>query len=292
MRHIYLAFLFTFTLICFNAEHLNASPKASVDLSSKQIAIGDTITFAISFEWPESEGTYKFVFPSLNLENLTLEHQGEAKGTRQTNRGLIIYRKTTYKLTPIKAGSAIVRAFAIKIFHKENNKWVTMHIGDQRIKVLNTGWISQIFSWKGILIIVATLGCSFFLFSFLFSSKPPEKHVITLEEKNQALNKIKEEILATNDKTQKDILWEWAINLKDTLLTCYEVSSKNLTESEIIDELKNGSLPPKDIVIIEKLFDKISNYKFSSKKIPEEDHKKLQNDLTVFIDSKIVSVSN
>lgn len=278
-------FLLLFFVFSLRQVSAKAEPTLEVTLSKQKITLSETALLTVQIEWPKGEANYSFVLPSLRLENLFLERQGESQENIRRNGQELIRKIFVTELRAEKPGVGKIDSFDIRYIDPVTQAGGAFSISEQKITVVKPPLnLLSLLVWTMPLALLTAAGV-FFVFirrhSRKLEAQPPASRA------EEAIQRFKSNLERTSEKTQKDLLFEWNVELRHFVIDFYELGTDaRLNEEKILEKLEGRQVPREEVNGSRQLFDRLREARFLGLEISQGDLKRLQSDLLRYLEGK------
>lgn len=281
LQTLRLLFLLSISLfwspVAMMALHLRVEPLP------EKINDTQTVTLAVTLEWPQTEGPYEIQAPEPALENLVLLRQGQLQESGPLTTYSIIY-----EFRPIKKGQATIASFEIRYRLASAQTWEVLSVPKQRFNVVAS------FPFKIILlmmiVLAGTVGILWLAFLMIKGIRVRKALAKQLppDPKQKIFTHAAEMIATFASPDAKEKLQHWSMEFKTVILTYYSLSPAVASEAQILDILKTRNLPAGEWNEISRIFAQLSQMKFAKLDLSSQELEQLQKTLLQYVRGKII----
>jgi len=265
--------IFGLALFLF-APPLWAEPEFHVAMDrGKSVKAGQVLQLDIEAAWRTKEGDYRFLVPSLQLENLSLEESGETNETFEKEGEEWRRKAFRFRLRALEKGHGRIRPFQVGYVNPETATRGHFEAGELEISIVpDRTRRFQVASG------VTFLGLGIFgTLQFLRRRKKEPLEALkepTLEERY---------LIQLNKEAEK--ISEAGRIFRAYLTEKFSLSRGRTTPKEILGLLKNQS-SPEELKKLRKIFDKLDECQFGTAERSGPEHRQLHQEMTHFVEGK------
>ncbi len=279
-------------LLCVSLVGLGISaasavgPKTQVMVSDQDVDLDQLVSIEAQLTWPQVTGSYKFMPPEIEADNLEFDHDSRTEetfmdGGRPWQRATLIYY-----FKPSAVGTATLKHIKISYLNVQTQETGTINLVravDFKVHPPQRSGFWLVIMGSVVMVVLAAGGFLAMWSSKKAGEKLHREHVI--QEQNE-LEAVLGKIQNASGTSQKEVVFDWAKQLKTFVVHHYHLPKTLMTESDTVEAIKQLNLPQSEKMRVEQLFERLDQAKFTARDLSDEILHQLQNDLVQFIKSK------
>ena len=260
---------------------LLAKPDLKVSLPSDPINLRQNTELKIQLDWPSGEGRYQFAFPSIGLENLTLERQGESEEIFPRDHASWVRKTFTLELKPQRKGKGQIHGFDLPYENPATGDSGKFSVSPLVIQITSPPLGAGI--WLG----AGAIG--FFIVLAFLTYRKWTRHEATSPRpvRAGAFSPLRKERPETALVNPDEILLAATREFRKFLAEYYRLDAERATEDDLIRLLESQNLPHEELLKLKSLLGRLCELKFVGK-ASQENPARLHSEILQFVESKRV----
>jgi hypothetical protein len=252
---------------------------------------GQTMQLKLVFEWPAEEGEYEIQSPSdIELENLKFVNLSQTQKIATANSVPVIRLILTYEFLPTQKGQGSIGFFNVLYRQTDQGSWRKIPIAKLFVE------IKPALSWKGVIVLLLILTglvvpTGIWVISVRQAEREREKN-FKVDPKQQiyeeAAKKFSYLVAGYTPAFLRNLLSEWAEELKRVVVTYYDLPIQHVTQTAIFTKLADKNIPEGELQEIKDYFNQLEHLKCTPGDITTDSLEKLRLSLLHYAHSKIV----
>lgn len=266
-----------------------AAPRLEASLSPQELRQGERAVMTVEILWPQEEGAYSFIFPTLTLQNLVLVRQGESQETTSL-QGVIMEKKTfTLEFAARDAGPSSVGSFGVSYTDAAGQPAGSLQVLEHKILVRKKEKPIPLIPVAAATICFASAAMAVGFMRLRAKRIPRIQPEESLSAAEQAIRRIREIADRQDQGAPDQRAGEMGGQLKSFVASHYGLQSSRAAEGEIFRYLESKQVDSLEIQTLRTLFEKLHEVRYSGARLTDRDLRDFSEEIVRYLSGKRIA---